>query len=191
MKRVKATRFIVSVLVILSAASAFGQSLPKTIKFMNCEWGILPENAITALNQESPEINLKENKKVYPSSSRGKKRREFSPTSYYPFAGYYWELQFIFSDNKLIMVFLVSKERYEWSGSEADRSKIIEGFDAMYGEHEIVSALIRAFDSSAPKWKAEDGSNLALTATRQPREGGKIWRIAIEYHAPDYIKNGK
>ncbi len=187
MKSTKTARFISSMLVVLSVAFLFGQSIPKTIKFMNCEWGSSPESVIAALNQELPEIEVRENKKVYRPSSKGNKsRREFNATTYFPFAGHYWGLQFIYSDNKLIMIFLVGQERDGWN--EADRTKIIEGFDARYGEHEIVSALLRAFDSSAPKWEAEDGSNLILTA---PRSTGEIWKMAIEYHAPDYIKEGK
>jgi hypothetical protein len=76
MKKIKAVKFTISMFSILNLSALFGQSTPSAIKFLNCEWGILPAEAIAALEQGSVDIDIKEDKNLE-YENRAKGIREF------------------------------------------------------------------------------------------------------------------
>jgi len=161
MKKAKAFKFIVSIFITLNLSGLYGQSSLKTIKFMNCEWGISPEEAIAALQQESVDINIKENINLkYEDKAIG--MREFV-THDFLFAGHKWRLKLIFLDNKLANVLL--------SSSNADKLKTIRELEAKFGEYKTDITYSEI-------WEAKDGSQLSL---RTP-----INKIIISYYAPGF-----
>jgi len=157
MKKIKAVKFTISMFSILNLSALFGQSTPSAIKFLNCEWGILPAEAIAALEQGSVDIDIKEDKNLE-YENRAKGIREFVTRSFL-FADYKWELKLIFIDNKLASVFLTS--------SNANKLKAIEELEATFGERE--TTLIGA-TPLMEEWKAKDGSHVELINPKLPSE---------------------
>ncbi len=165
MREIIVIKFIYSMLIILCVASFFGQSTLKAIKFMNCEWGISLEEAITSLGKEMPDIDFKENMQLW----YGDKKigmREFE-TENFLFANYKWQLKMGFLDNKLARVILIS--------SKADNLKVIEELEAKFGKYREVP--ITGYEV----WKAIDGSQLTLMEIP-----GKKKAISVLYHAPGF-----
>ena len=157
MKRIKTFKFIISIFFILNVSAVFGQSTPAAIKFLNCDWGKLPEEAIAALEQESVVIDIKEYSNLE-HEDRTKGIREFVSRSFL-FADYKWQLKLIFIDNKLASVFLTC--------SNADKLKVIEELEAKFGKRE--TTLIGA-TPLIEEWKAKDGSHVELINPRLPSE---------------------
>jgi len=162
MEKLKITRILLTVFFVLVVAGLDGKVVSLSIKFMNCEWGISPEEAISALKQELINIEFTESRNLsYTDRARG--IRLFEPEAF-QFADYKWSLKLKFLDNKLVEVILIS--------SNVDESRILNELEAKFGKHEIHSI------TKDKIWKAEDGSKLYLVTW------GK--KTFIMYQAPHF-----
>jgi hypothetical protein len=161
----KITKFFLIVFFILSVAGLFGQSTLISIRFLNCEWGISPEEAIISLREEIPDIDLKENTQLKDEDKKTG-MREFETESFL-FANYKWRLKLIFLDNKLANVIL--------SSSKANKLKVIEELEAKFGKYEVDL-------TKSEIWEAIDGSQLSLRIFDLSSK--KV--ISVSYYAPGF-----
>ena len=164
------TRILLTVFFVLVVAGLDGKVVSLSIKFMNCEWGISPGEAIAVLKGEIPDIDIKEINLKYEDKKIG--MREFIAYSF-PFVGYKWRLKLIFLDDKLSYVVITS------TGKTPNRLKVSKELRAEFGEYETV---LDAWEV----WNAIDGSHLMVIEAKAPRKA-----VIIAYQCPGYMEEIK
>ena len=171
MEKLKITRILLTVFFVLVVVALNGKVVTPSVKFMNCEWGLSPEEATAVLKGEMPDIDIKENINLkYEDKAIG--MREF--ISYdFSFVGNKWRLKLIFLDDKLSYVVLTS------TGKTPNRLKVSKELRAEFGEYETV---LDAWE----EWNAIDESHLIVIETKAPRKA-----VIIAYQCQGYMEEIK
>ena len=150
MKEITTISFIVCFFLILNVKILFAQSSDETVKFLNYEWGISPEQVITVLKQESPNVDIEE---IINQEDKALGMRAFKADGL-RYIGCQWTLQFVFMDNKLAYVHL--------NRGKIEKSKLVRRLDTIFGAHENLLFY--------EEWKGKDGSELHLIEINVPSE---------------------